>query len=40
MELPTDGLTPNAIRYDLHEKFEDIPIQKTLLFQRLKTQAL
>ena len=28
------------IRYDLQEKTEDIPIQKTILFQRLKTQAL
>ena len=35
-----DGFTPSSIRYDLEEKTEDIPIQKTLLFQRLKPHAL
>ena len=42
MEQPTDGLPPSAIRYDPHEKFEDVtlPIQKTINFQRVKTQAL
>ena len=41
MEWPTDGFTPSSIRYDLQEKTEDIPIQKTLLFPETEnTSAL